>query len=191
MNAVKCPVNSVEFAFFLSLLTFTLYIVVSLLTRREPFNLERMLHRGKYSLDGKRELKLEWSLRNVFRMIIGITPEYSKGDRAIAYSMFAYSFVYGFCLRFLGTVIWNAITPWPIKYWSWYFVIVNFVIFGAVTLVSSIWFGVGGVCGLLQLFRDLKARTAVNDLDDGRVEGSMSLADKQVLEAVDSQHEKG
>ncbi len=52
MNEVKCPVNSVEFGFFLSLLCFILYVVVSKLTLKEPFNLERMLHRGKYSLHG-------------------------------------------------------------------------------------------------------------------------------------------
>ena len=185
MDAVKCPVNAIEFNFFLSLLTVVLYVVVSKLTCREPFNLERMLHRGKYGLGEQRDLRIRWTPRTVLSNIIGITPEYTKGDKAIAWSVFLYSFGYGFGICFLGVVIWNHFRPWPVEWWSKYFVIRYFVIPCIVACITTVWFGVGGVFGLRQLFRDLKARKTVNDLDDGRVEGSMSLADKAALEAVD------
>ena len=187
MDPVKCPVNSSEFNFFLSILTVLLYIVVSKLTCKEPFNLERMLHRGKYALDGERNLKLSWTPANFFKNLIGITPEYSKGDKVIAYGVFFYSFVYGFILCFVGTVIWNYFHPWPVEWWSKYFVIRYFVVPCVVAAISTVWFGIGGFMGLIHLFRDLKARKSVNVLDDGRVEGSMSLADKAALEAVDRQ----
>ena len=187
MDPVKCPVNSIEFNFFLSILTVILYIVVSKLTCKEPFNLERMLHRGKYALDGQRNIKISWTPANFFKNLIGITPEYSKGDKVIAYGVFLYSFVYGFVLCFVGTVIWNSIRPWPIEWWSKYFVIRYFIVPCAVAAISTVWFGIGGFFGLVHLFRDLKARKTVNALDDGRVEGSMSLADKAALEAVDKQ----
>ena len=189
MDEVKCPVNAIEFNFFLSILTVILYVVVSLCTCREPFNLERMLHRGKYGLGEQRNLKLRWTPANFFRNLIGITPEYSKGDKAIAYGVFLYSFVYGFLLCFLGTVIWNAFHPWPVEWWSKYFVVRYFIVPCIVAAISTVWFGIGGFVGLIQLFRDLKARKEVNVLDDGRVEGSMSLADKQALEAVDREKE--
>ena len=48
-----------------------------------------------------------------------------------------------------------------------------------------VWVGVGGVRDLFRLFRDLESRTSVNDLDNGVVEGHISLADKVELEAVD------
>ena len=185
MDPVKCPVNSIEFNFFLSILTVLLYIIVSKLTCKEPFNLERMLHRGKYALDGQRNIKLSWTPANFFKNLIGITPEYSKGDKVIAYGVFLYSFGYGFGLCFLGTVIWNEIHPWPVEWWSKYFVIRYFVVPCVVAAISTVWFGIGGFFGLIHLFRDLKARKSVNALDDGRVEGSMSLADKAALEAVD------
>ncbi len=185
MDAVKCPVNSIEFAFFLSLLTLTLYVVVSKLTCKEPFNLERMLHRGKYSLGDNRNIKVSWTFRNIFRNIIGITPEYSRGDRVIAYSIFGYSFVFSFGICFLGVVIWNAITPWPLAWWGKYFLIRHFIVPTIIAFITAIWFGIGGVIGLRQLFRDLRARREINVLDDGRVEGQMSLADKKELEEAD------
>jgi hypothetical protein len=185
MDPVKCPVNSIEFNFFLSIFCVLLYIIVSKLTCKEPFNLERMLHRGKYALDGQRNIKISWTPANFFKNLIGITPEYSKGDKVIAYGVFLYSFVYGFIICFVGTVIWNSFRPWPVEWWSKYFVIRYFVIPCIVAAISTVWFGIGGFFGLVHLFRDLKARKTFNALDDGRVEGSMSLADKEALEAVD------
>lgn len=185
MDAVKCPVNAIEFNFFLSVLCVILYLGVSRLTCRKPFNLDRMLHRGKYGLGEKREIKQKWTLRTVFSNLIGITPEYTRGDKAIAWGVFLYSFVYGFGLAFAGVVVWNVIHPWPVEWWCWYFVIQFFVIPCILACFTTVWFGVGGFFGLRQLFRDLAARKDTNDLDDGRVEGNMSLADKAALEKVD------
>ena len=186
MDPIKCPVNTLEFMFFLMLFTFGLYIVVSKLTCKEPFNLERMLHRGKYDTSHEHgQLKSRWTLRTLFPKLVGITPEYTRGDKWIAYGVFAHSFGFSFCCCFLGTVVWNAFHRWPLGWWSRYFIAVNFVVPCVVAAISTVWFGVGGFLGLVQLFRDLNARRETNDLDDGRVEGSMSLADKQALEDAD------
>ena len=190
MDAVKCPVNAIEFNFFLSVLCVILYLGVSRLTCRKPFNLDRMLHRGKYGLGETREIKQRWTLRTVFSNLIGITPEYTRGDKAIAWGVFLWSFVYGFLLAFVGVVVWNVFHPWPIKWWSWYFVVQFFLVPCAMACVTTVWFGVGGYFGLRRLFRDLAARKDTNDLDDGRVEGNMSLADKAALEKVDEKQDE-
>ena len=191
MDPVKCPVNAIEFNFFLSLLTVVLYVVVSKLTCKEPFNLDRMLHRGKYGLGEQRNLKVRWTPRTILSNLIGITPEYTRGDKAIAWSVFLYSFGYGFVLCFLGTVVWNTFSPWPVKWWSNFFIFRFFMVPCAIACVTTVWFGIGGVIGLRQLFRDLRARKTVNVLDDGRVEGQMSLADKKELEEVDKPRPDG
>ena len=184
----RCPINSYEWYFITMMTTLLLYIIVSFLTCKEPFNLDRMLHRGKYALDEKREIKSAWTWKNVFGKLIGITPEYSKGDKFVAWSYFVYSFIYRFGLTFLMVVIWNAITPWTIELWSWYFLITILIVPGAMAAITAVWFGIGGVIDLRQMFIDLENRT-INVLDDGRVEGNMSLADKAALEAVEKQSE--
>jgi len=43
-------------------------------------------------------------------------------------------------------------------------------------IITSVWFTWGGVRDILRLFKDLANRTD-NPLDDGRVQGHVSLAD--------------
>ena len=198
MSAVKCPINTYEMMFIIMCVTITLYVLVSLSEtlkisfkpfgirwrKDKLFNLERMLHRGKYSLDGEVKTQMKWTFKNVFSKLIGITPEYSKGDKVIAWGIFSYSIVYQFGLAFLMVLIWNIVAPWPSNWWTVYFLIIVLVVPAIMAAITSVWFGIGGVVDLVKLFRDLKTRI-VNPLDDGRVEGNMSLADKAQLEAVD------
>ena len=184
MTPVDFPINSYEITFIAICVSTLLYVTVSKLTCRQPFNLERMLHRGKYAIDGEVKTTMKWTLRNVFSKLIGITPAYSKGDRAIAYTLFGYSIVYRFLLMFVAVLIWNAFSPWPLKWWSNYFFVSLLLIPCCVAAITAVWYGIGGFVNLLQLFRDLKQRV-VNPLDNGRVEGNMSLADKAQLEAAE------
>ena len=140
--------------------------------------MDRMLHRGAYEEPGEhKELKRDWRPRSVFRNIIGITPEYTRGDKAIAYGLFFHTFVVSFSLIFLGTLLWNLASPWGNRGWSNYFLINNLLIPCAIAACTSVWFTIGGVRDLLDLFRTLKRRKRLNVLDDGRVEGNVSLAD--------------
>ena len=87
-------------------------------------------------------------------------------------------------------LIWNSFSPWKIQWWSNYFFVTLLAVPATLAGITSVWFGVGGFINLLQLFRDLKLRV-VNPLDDGRVEGNMSLADKAQLEKLDSANGNG
>ena len=184
MDMVKCPINSYEFYFITMIITLTLYIVVSYATLKEPFNLDRMLHRGKYRLDGEEPPKTVWNFKTILTRIMGITPEFTRGDKVIAWAYLFYSIVYSFFGCFIMVLIWNAITPWPIEWWGHYFLIISLIVPGIVSFISMIWFGFGGAKDLIALFRALENRV-VNHLDNGAVSGGMSLADKEALEAVD------
>lgn len=186
MNPVKFPINSYEISFIAMIAGIIAYVLVSLITCRKPYNLERMLHRGIYRLPGETELVREkWTVSTFFRKVIGITSDYTTGDKIIAYAVFGYSFVYSMVIAFLLVLVWNIISPWNIKYWSWYFFIHNVVVLGIVGIISTIWFSIGGVIDIRRLFRDLADRTA-NPLDNGVVCGNVSLEDQANVNAVES-----
>jgi hypothetical protein len=184
MDPVKFPINSYEFYFITMLITLFLYCAVSWLTMKEPFNLDRMLHRGVYNLDHDKKERLQWSLHTIFNKLLGVTKEYTTGDKVIAWSFFLYSFVYNFICVFIIVIIWNAFSPWPVQWWGTYFFVVYLVVPGIMAVISTFWFGIGGFIDLFRLFRDLKARVD-NPLDDGRVDGHVSLADKAQFEKLE------
>lgn len=184
MNEYKFPINSYEIYFIAMLLGCLGYVAGSLLTCRKPYNLNRMLHRGKYAKD--EEVKQSaWTWKNAYGKLIGITDEYTKGDKIIAWSVFIYSIVYQFLIAFVGVVIWNIFDPWPVEWWSWYFFITVVVVGIIVGVVSTIWFMIGGIVDIRRLFKDL-AKRIDNPLDDGWVEGHVSLADKTALGSNDA-----
>jgi hypothetical protein len=185
VNEFKFFMNAYEFNLLATLTSLVIYLVVSKLTCKELFNLDRMLHRGKYNLDKFNQEKSAWNLKTVFGKLIGITPEYTFWDRVVAYSIFGYSIVYQFIGTFIVIIIWNILQKWPVSWWSGYFLITSLVVPGFITVIVTFWFGIGSVRDMIQLFRDLKTRK-INFLDNGQVEGNMSLADKAELEALDA-----
>lgn len=168
MDPIKFPINSKEIYFLAMISSLTMYWVISLLTCRKPFNLDQMLHRGEYA--DEKSLKPPAVKRSIFSRIIGITPEYTKGDRIIAYSVFTYTFIYRFCFTFIMVIIWNAITPWKPSWWDKYFLITSLIVPGIVAAISSVWFLIGGLIDLRRLFRDLAVRGEIDENDNGVVE---------------------
>ena len=189
VNPYKCFINAYEFNLIATITSLVVYVVVSKLTCKEPFNLDRMLHRGKYNLDKLNQEQTKWTLRTVCNKLIGITPEYTFWDRIIARSIFVYSIIYRFLGTFVIIVIWNLFQKWPLEWWSGYFLVTSMLVPGFITVVVTFWFGIGSVIDMRQLFRDLKNRK-INYLDNGKVEGNMSLADKAELEALDAGDKK-
>ena len=178
MSSEKFPISSVEIYFFAMLVALGLYVLISLATTRggRVFNMDRMLHRGQYHREGIRLERPSWAWRSLVPRLIGIDNQYTRGDRALAWSVFVWSFGWGFCCCFVGIAVWNFISPWSTEGWVLWFYIGNFIISGIVGAISTVWFTIGGTLDLRRLFRDLAKREA-NALDDGRVEGHVSADD--------------
>ena len=186
MSSEKFPINSVEVYAFTLLVSIGLYVLVSLLTSRggKVFNMERLLHRGKYHREGLEVKRPPLTLRNAIPRLIGIDNQYTRGDKILSWSVFTWSFGWGFLCCFVGVALWNVISPWGNAGWSRWFFFNHFVLAGVIGVVSTIWFTIGGTLDLRRLFRDL-GKIDENVLDDGRVVGHVSADDVQLVEQVD------
>ena len=182
MDPVKFPINSYELYFMAMISGIAAYVVGSLLTYKGPYNLDRLLHRGAYDVEGRVKPAFRWTPGNVARSLVGITPEYTRGDKVIAYSVVIYAIVYKFGLCFIGVLVWNLIKPWPTEWWSKYFFVTSMCVTGVIGVVSTFWFLIGGIIDMRRLFKDMASRVD-NPLDNGMVDGHVSLADKAVFEA--------
>ncbi len=195
LSPTKFPINSTEIGFICNVVCISLYVIVSFCTCKEPFNMDRMLHRGIYNTDGNKkdvaEKKDDAPLllrigRFIQKNMIGIDNQYTTGDKILAYSVFLWSFGYGFMGCFICVIIWNLFHKWDIEWWSTFFFIKNFLVAGAIGVISTIWFGICGTRDLFRLFRDLDAKET-NVLDDGRVEGNMSIADIEAMKKIEAE----
>jgi len=173
--------NGQEIYFLTMVLSITAYIVVSLLTCREDFNMDRMLHRGAYrkadqpTIEKPALLGQGNLLRRVLKALSGIDEQFTRGDKAISYSVMIYSLGWSFG-SFLVIVIWNVISPWPAAWWANWFFIANIIVASLVGVVSTVWFSIGGTIDLCRMFRDLK-KHRVDIHDDGRVIGHQNADD--------------
>jgi len=183
-SEIRFPISGMELSFINMLLCISSYSVVSLLTSRERFNLDRMLHRGAYAVEQHHGMTVEEEkARPWWRKVTGITREYSRGDRIIAWSVFLWS-MQAF-ITFLIVVVLNLfVKPWSAHgfflYWKYYQIGISLVV-GAVT---TVWFSWGGTRDLIRFFRALRSAEA-DDQDDGRVVDHVSAADIKRVEEVE------
>jgi len=173
MDKEKFPINSREILFLAIVLSILNYIIASLIAYRRPYNLDRLLHRGDYADANSAPRAGVWTWKNVFSKLIGITEEYTRGDRILAWSVFCWNVVYRFGIVFLAVVIWNVFQPWSNQAWGVYFCWTQVYVVGIVAVVSTVWFIWGGTRDIRRLFRDLAAREDNPD-DNGQVSDRFS-----------------
>jgi len=162
------------------------YVVTSLMTCKEDFNLERMLHRGKYAvikpLVAEPEVKApEPGKKLGLSKIIGFDKDFTRIDKLIAGGLFGWT-MFWLSVAVVGT-IWNVIAPWPAHVWSSFWHVVSIVIPVVLTCITGIWFTWGGVRDIRSLFRRL-ATTNVNLFDDGTVVHHHNLDEEALAVAV-------
>ncbi len=190
MDPVKFPINSTEISFLAMLLAIAAYWLVSLLTYRQPFNLDRLLHRGIYNLNPEKTgSKPQFSWRRVLQFLVAITPDYTFGDKFITWFVFGYFVVYKFLIMFVAVVIINLFYPLSEEWWSIYFFVNSMVDPCIIGIITTFWFMIGGIKDLRRLFRDLAVRRR-NPLDNGMVTNNVSLADVAEFENIEHKNQQ-
>jgi SSS family solute:Na+ symporter len=171
----RFPLNGLQISFYATLIAMLSYTLVSLVTCREDFNLDRMLHRGAYARVqdlAHAEVATVAGRRTWLEKLIGLDDEFTRGDRWIAGSCFAWGA--GWLAVLLVGTIWNLVAPWPERVWSefWHVSAIGLPVF--LSVVTCVWFTWGGLHDMRELFRRLRAEK-VNPLDDGTVVDHQNL----------------
>ena len=187
----RFPLNGVEMSGIVALVAVFNYILFSLLSRRPPVNMDKLLHRRQYAVEdfnrppvtdetesGFCEASAEagptLAKRALFWKRIGVNRDFSTGDKII------YLFNIGFSLFFfLAFIIGNlfAVTigiteaSW-IRWWGF-----NVMVTLIVGVGSTIWFLIGGFRDLFDLIKTLQGALR-DDTDDGSVLREAHLQEK-------------
>ena len=167
-HGVDFPSNN-QWLWFMAMVSAALiYILVSLLfpAKEREYNLERMLHRGRYRI--KEDHVAEEEVRSRWQQIVGITREFSRGDRILALALVAWNATW-FTWFVVFSVV-NLFFPVSDMAWARYWHVQAIIIPCVLSVPATIWFTIGGVHDIRALFESLK--TATRDVnDDGRVRG--------------------
>ena len=156
-------VTGQELTFWSIAISIGCYVVVSLATSRQPFNMDRLLHRGEYALDRETHKSTQttgWLER------LGFDSDMTRRDRWVTAITLAWPAV--FTIVFFAALIahasgWAPGAAFWATAWKWYTGV-------ALTIAAIVvtWFTIGGVLDMRAMFRKLAVFHA-NIQDDGRV----------------------
>ena len=159
------PVHGQYISFINMVTCLTLYVVISLIEHKlgkPDFNLDKMLHRGKYDTNKEH---VEQSEVSKIEKIFGITPEFTLGDKIIYASTIVWTiiwfsvFVIYTSMHFAGVLTdQDWLNLWHVKIY--------------ITLILGVgctaWFLIGGLFDVVGLFKALASAKA-DDADNGTV----------------------
>lgn len=162
----KFPING-QVLYFIAMMTATVvYVTVSLLNRRPPFNLQKMLHRGVYaenadSIAVSAEQEPQTLPGRIGRKL-GITPRFSGFEHLVFWATLIWSL--GWWGIFLAGTLYNLfIQEFSDRFWCgfWWCKIWLSMILG---LITAVWILCGGVRDACTMFRELvKEKQDAND----------------------------
>lgn len=163
----RCPITAQVLWFYTMVASAGVYGAVSLATGRgRTFDMDRMLHRGKYARND--DALPPTGLRS-----LAMGSEYTLGDRCLVIGSYAYSVV--FMAVFIGGTIYalNVAVPdsrWMIlwKYYCYLMLVISAIITG--------WLSIGGIRDLREMLVVLRTAKR-DDRDDGTVVGNRNLDD--------------
>jgi len=164
-KGLEFPINSQWLWFIAMAASSAVYIVLSLVENKN-FNLDRLLNRGIYKVkdDQTDEDNTKKNLP-LWQRITGIDDNFKFRDKVVYLAISGVIAVCGLIL-IAGTTF-NLIRPLPQAYWN-----VFWKIFILITLtlssVTSVWFLLGGLSDIKELFNRLKSSGSKTE-DDGTV----------------------
>ena len=162
--------NGQRVFFFAIITSVEMYVSISLFSRRVDFNLEKLLHRGKYRIESdhindKAGEPISKRRRLSIKDAFGITNEFTVGDKIIYGIAIGKTLI--FFVLFGGMAV--IVSLWGLSDRAWanfyYYIYRIMIVF---FFVTTIWLSVGGIKDLKELFNDLRVKKR-DFTDDGQV----------------------
>ena len=166
--------NGMEIAFFTAIISSIVYVLVALLGKRTTFNMDKMLHRGKYATQDTKRIVGSPTTRLLRKL--GMTEEFTRWDRVIYISTIVWNL--SWFVIFLVVTIYNLFFDISDESWLSFWHVYIWLIFGVVICVT-VWLAIGGIIDVRKMFKRLAAMQRV-DADDGWVVGRESAGEKIV-----------
>jgi len=148
------------------------YIAVSLLGKREEYDFDKLLHRGKYAISGEVNVVSEAPSRG-WKML-GMGREFTRGDKIIYILNYAWTGTW--LLVFIGGTIYNLTHDVSDESWLTFWRI-YLAIHVVVSAVIILWFLIGGFRDLRHMNKRLDSAER-DHRDDGFVTGSHPETEK-------------
>jgi SSS family solute:Na+ symporter len=181
--------NGNQARFIAAAASVVVYVVVSLLTYREDFNLDRMLHRGRYAIADDRAEPPAVAQRRLARLsftrLLGFDQDFTFWDKIVSGGILFWS-VFWLAVVLIGT-IWNLIHRWSAGVWADYWLVVGIILPVIVAAATLIWFGIGGAIDLKLLFERLSSMKR-DVRDDGAVNEYNRHDPESVLDKLHPEH---
>jgi SSS family solute:Na+ symporter len=161
----RMPVNSQILTASIMALSLSLFVIISLLSKKPPYDMDRLLHRGAFAVADEHKVPIKKDLS--LQALAGVNENFTKGDKRIAYGVFCYGLTSPVSACF--ALAWNAFFHrWsPQDWWKWIF-FWNVCLPLTIGIITFAWFTWGASHDVVSLFRDLST-VARDDSDDGFV----------------------
>ena len=120
--------------------------------------------------------------------LLGITSEFSKGDKFLAYALVIWQIGWIACFAIVSILNLRYPDRFPTAWWVgfWHVYIVSIYSLG---LPITIWFTIGGILDIKELFKTLASKER-NEQDDGRVVLASEPSSKADYNAAESTMKK-
>jgi SSS family solute:Na+ symporter len=157
------PINGQNFWGLAMGISSLVYILVSLIGKKQDFDMDKMLHRGKYEIKEDIIVIKEIPLKG-WKML-GMGKEFTKGDKVIY--IIAYSWTFMWIVAFIIGTIFNLSGNVPDSSWMQFWKTFVWIYLSA-SIIIIVWFTVGGIRDFKDMLHRLK--TTIRDHnDDGTV----------------------
>ncbi|HEY8933098.1 MAG TPA: sodium:proline symporter [Rariglobus sp.] len=160
------PFNGMEISFVATLIAIFVYGAVSWLTCLRPHDMDKLLHRGIYAVEPEAEgegiAHVPWLYK-----LVGIDRDFSRSDRWVTLGIVGWSMLW-FFVFVIGSAVYLA-HPWSDEVWALYWRVTCIWLPMVISVLTTIWFTLGGVHDIRLFFRRLRNKT-IDVTDDGVVQ---------------------